>query len=82
MIVDAAFLRGAERQAFAELAQAEGCPFHILACEAPVDELRRRITARQSEGSDASEATLAVLEQQLGWMEPLSDGERARALPA
>ena len=82
VIVDAAFLRGAERQAFAELAQAEGCPFHILACEAPVDELRRRITARQSEGSDASEATLAVLEQQLGWLEPLSDGERARALPA
>ena len=81
VIVDAAFLRETERRAFAELAQAEGCPFHVLACEAPVDELRRRISARQAAASDASEATLAVLEQQLGWREALSDGERALALP-
>jgi predicted kinase len=80
VIVDAAFLREAERQSFAELAQAEGCPFHILACEAPVHELRRRITARQAVGNDASEATLAVLEQQLGWLEPLSANERGFTL--
>ena len=43
-----------------------------------MDELRRRITARQAAGSDASEATLAVLEQQRGWLEPLSEGERAQ----
>jgi uncharacterized protein len=82
VLVDAAFLREAERQAFAELAQAEGCPFHILACEAPPDELRHRISARQAAGRDASEATLAVLEQQFGWLEPLTGGERALALPA
>ncbi|MGM9428102.1 AAA family ATPase [Hydrogenophaga sp. MI9] len=82
VIVDAAFLREAERQAFAELAQAEGCPFHILACEAPPDELRRRIGARQAAGTDASEATLAVLEQQFGWLEPLTDGERASVVGA
>jgi uncharacterized protein len=82
VVVDAAFLREGERQAFADLAQAEGCPFHILACEAPPEELRRRISARQASGRDASEATLAVLDQQLGWLEPLGDGERARALPA
>ncbi|MFP8776941.1 AAA family ATPase [Hydrogenophaga sp. RWCD_12] len=81
VIVDAAFLREAERQAFAELAQAEACPFHILACEAPPDELRRRINARQAAGSDASEATLAVLEQQFGWLEPLTVAERAASLP-
>ena len=82
VVVDAAFLRAAERRAFAELAQAEGCPFHILACEAPLDELRRRIGARQAAGKDASEATLAVLDQQLGWLEPLTAAERALALPA
>jgi hypothetical protein len=81
VIVDAAFLREAERRAFAELAEAEGCPFHILACEAPADELRRRIGARQAAGRDASEATLAVLEQQFGWLEPLAPQERAAALP-
>ena len=31
VVVDAAFLREAERRSFAELALAEGCPFHILA---------------------------------------------------
>ena len=79
VVVDAAFLRESERRAFAELAQAEGCPFHILACEAPHDELRRRIGARQAAGQDASEATLAVLEQQFGWLEPLTGAERAQA---
>ena len=82
VVVDAAFLRAAERRAFAELAQTEGCPFHILACEAPPDELRRRIGARQASGQDASEATLAVLEQQFGWLEPLGEGERSRSLTA
>jgi aminoglycoside phosphotransferase family enzyme len=77
VLVDAAFLRRAERQAFAELAQTEGCPFHILACEAAPEVLRQRISARQAAGGDASEATLAVLEQQFGWLEPLTDTERA-----
>jgi uncharacterized protein len=81
VLVDAAFLRRAEREAFAALAQTSGCAFHILAPEAPVEVLRERITERQRRGADASEATLAVLEQQLGWQEPLTDDERARCLP-
>ena len=81
VLVDAAFLRHHERQAFAELARATGCPFHILATEAPLEVLKARITARQAQGSDASEATVAVLEQQLGWLEPLDEFERERCLP-
>lgn len=81
VIVDAAFLRQHERQAFADMARAQGVPVAILACEAPVDVLRERIRARQAAGSEASEATLAVLEQQLGWAEPLTGSERACALP-
>jgi aminoglycoside phosphotransferase family enzyme len=81
VLVDAAFLRQRERQAFADLAVAQAVPFHILAPEAPVAVLRARISARQARGNDASEATLAVLEQQLGWVEPLSDAERAHRLP-
>lgn len=80
VLVDAAFLRAAERVDFAALAQGSGVPFHILACEAPVEVLRQRITERQARGADASEATLAVLEQQLGWLEPLSADERAWCL--
>ncbi|HMN93983.1 MAG TPA: AAA family ATPase [Hydrogenophaga sp.] len=81
VVVDAAFLRQHERQAFADLAKAQGVPFAILACVAPVEVLRERIRARQAGGRDASEATLAVLEQQLGWAEPLTDSERACTLP-
>ncbi|AOW12692.1 hypothetical protein LPB72_16880 [Hydrogenophaga crassostreae] len=76
VLVDAAFLRRSERDAFAALAMAADCPFHILAPEAPIDVLRARITARQATGTDASEATVAVLEQQLGWLEPLAPEER------
>lgn len=80
VLVDAAFLRASERADFAALAQGAGVTFHILACEAPVEVLRQRITERQARGADASEATVAVLEQQLGWLEPLSADERARSL--
>lgn len=69
VIVDAAFLRRAEREDFLQLAKRLGVPFDILAPTAPLEELRRRIQARQGTG-DASEATLAVLEKQLEWIEP------------
>lgn len=81
VLVDAAFLRQHERAAFAALAGARGVPFHLLAPEAPAAVLRERIAARQARGGDASEATLAVLEQQLGWVEPLTPAERAQCLP-
>jgi hypothetical protein len=72
-IVDAAFLRRAERERFRHLAEAAGVPFAILFCAAPVDELRRRLAGRVG---DASEATDAVLEQQLDWLEPLTAAEQ------
>ncbi len=75
VIVDAAFLRRDERAAFRALAAGLGVDFGILACEAPVDELRRRLLERRG---DASEATVEVLERQLGWFEPLAADERAR----
>ena len=77
VIVDAAFLKRAERRTFAALADELGIPFDILACAAPVDALRERLAARRD---DASEATAAVLEQQQTWLEPLDDAERARAV--
>jgi aminoglycoside phosphotransferase family enzyme/predicted kinase len=79
VIVDAAFLKRAERHAFAALATRLGLRFGILACEAPLEQLRQRIAERQAQGHDASEATLAVLEQQLGWLEPLNAAERLSA---
>ncbi len=61
-IVDAAFLRRAERTAVAAAAVAAGAAFSGLWLEAPADTLRQRIAQRQG---DASDADLAVLRLQL-----------------
>jgi aminoglycoside phosphotransferase family enzyme/predicted kinase len=74
VIVDAAFLRRAERDAFRRLACELGVEFSLLYASAPVDQLRQRILARRG---DASEATVEVLERQRGWFEPPAADENA-----
>ncbi len=75
VLVDAAFLKRSERDAFRALARQHGVEFSILAPQAELAVLRQRIVARQSAGTDASEATLQVLERQLQWIEPLGADE-------
>jgi hypothetical protein len=72
VIVDAAFLRRAERDDFRRLAGNRGLPFGILACAAPADVLERRLAARRG---DASEADASVLAAQRQWLEPLGVDE-------
>jgi predicted kinase len=76
VVVDAAFLRRAERDRFRGLAAELGVSCAILAPQASPQVLRERILARQQQGLDASEATLAVLEQQMHWIEPLTADEQ------
>lgn len=73
VIVDAAFLRRTERADFRRLAATHGVAFAILACAAPIDELRRRLAGRNGDASEADEGVLAA---QLPWLEPLADEER------
>lgn len=73
-IVDAAFLKRAERDIFRSLAHRLAVPFAIIAPDATPEEMARRIAARQG---DASEATVAVLEQQLRCFEPPGADETA-----
>jgi aminoglycoside phosphotransferase family enzyme/predicted kinase len=75
VLVDATFLRRADRDAFRALAQAAGCRFLVVACEAPADILRARVAARAAEGRDPSEAGREVLERQLATIEPLAPAE-------
>ena len=82
VIVDAAFLRRNERQAFRALAASLHVPFAILDCTADEGELRRRVGARLGAGRDASEADLAVLERQIAFREPLDSQERSMAIGA
>ena len=80
VIVDAAFLRRAERNNFRSLAAELGVPFALLHCHASPALLRQRVAARDVSGHDASEADVAVLEGQLARHEPLAADEHAAVL--
>jgi predicted kinase len=75
VIVDAAFLRRAQRAPFRKLAAQYGAHFVVLDCRAPETVLRARIKSRLSAGNDASEATASVLDYQLQTHEALDDAE-------
>jgi uncharacterized protein len=76
VLVDATFLKRADRDVFRDLAAELGASFVILAPQATPKQLRARILARNAQGTDASEATLAVLAQQLREVEPLGTDEK------
>ena len=78
LIIDAAFLKRAERDDFHTLAANHGAGFAILACAAPYEALVERLGKRRG---DASEATVEVLEKQVEWIEPLSPAELEHVLP-
>ncbi len=75
VIVDATFLKQSDRQAFASLAKNLGVPFVIVACHAPEAVMQERVSQRQRIGRDASDADVAILQQQLATAEPLTSHE-------
>jgi len=80
IVVDAAFLRRAERLRFAALAASLAAPFAILHCHADTTVLRRRIEARRERGDDASEADVDVLARLSRVAELLDDCELASTI--
>jgi aminoglycoside phosphotransferase family enzyme/predicted kinase len=80
VIVDGAFLKQNEREQFCQLAHELGTPFAIASLQANAETLRARITQRQSDANDASEANLAVLESLQEKQEALSPKERLHAV--
>ncbi|MEO5660153.1 MAG: AAA family ATPase [Polaromonas sp.] len=79
VILDAAFLRRAERMQALALARELGVPFAIVVCDAPPNVLRERLLARQG---DASEASVAVLDHKRSDAEPLAGEELGFAVDA
>jgi len=75
VVVDAASLRRAERDAMRALASARGAAFHLLRCSAPAAVLQARVQARWAGGADPSDATPAVLAEQQAWAEWPGDDE-------
>ncbi|MCA9477440.1 MAG: ATP-binding protein, partial [Nitrospira sp.] len=76
VIVDATFLRQQHRLKFFRMAQRLDVPFCILNVTAPESVRSQRIEARQQEGRDASEATVAVMQRQVQQDEPFAPDER------
>lgn len=80
VIVDAAFLKQAQRQTFQGLAEQLGVPFAILDFRCDSQQLQRRIRERQKKNQDASDADLAVLQHQQSTQECLTEAERKTTL--
>lgn len=72
VVIDATFLQRKRRAIFETLAAQMKVSYAIIACVAPVAELRRRIENR---GPDPSEATVDVLKLQLENHDPLTAAE-------
>jgi len=75
VVLDATFLKAADRRACRELAGRLGVQFFILDCQASEAVLRERIVARLASGNDPSEAGLKVLAAQMAGAEALETEE-------
>jgi aminoglycoside phosphotransferase family enzyme len=80
VMLDAAFLKAADRAAAISLAREVASPCVLLQVNAETKVMRDRIRRRLLRRSDASEAGLAVLEHQLATAEPLTDAEQEIAI--
>ena len=81
MIADATFLRRRHRHLFLDLAARLDVKPVILDCTAPVAILQARIRRRAAEQKDASDADLAVLQQQLDGHDELDEREYRFVIP-
>jgi len=80
VLVDATFLKRAQRAMFLALGQELGRPCRILALEAPLDVLQARLGERARADSDASDADSDTLDLQLAQRESFSDDEMAHVV--
>ena len=80
VIVDASFLRRADRQLVFKLAERQAVAFAFVDTRADRDELRRRLRERVISGKDASEADISVLGYQFENADALDDAEREQTV--
>ncbi len=76
VLIDATFLKQRQRHQFYTVAKSLDIPFSILHCETNHETLQQRIQQRSHEGTDASEADIKVLKQQLKNQDPLQAEEK------
>lgn len=76
VILDATYLKAAQREAAHQLAKQHACPFYIIDIECPSKVLEQRLLERNRLGNDVSEATLEVLHAQQSHAETLTTEEK------
>jgi len=79
-VVDAAFLKSAQRKLFLDYAECAKIGKLILSFDVDEEVLRKRIDQRVKRGGDPSEADGLVLDNQLEVVEPLSPSESEQML--
>jgi len=77
-ILDATFLKRAERDAARNMAKQAGHSCLILGCRAAPEELHARVTRRLASGNDAAEADANILQNQMQWLEVPQADEAVR----
>lgn len=80
VVVDATFLRVSQRQPFIQLAIDHQYPFVIVDVWAPQEVLAQRIEWRAKQRTDASDATVGVMEEQKAIEDPFTEDERPHVL--
>jgi aminoglycoside phosphotransferase family enzyme/predicted kinase len=76
VVVDATFLRRADRQLYRALAGRLDVRFAVLACACDEPQARLRLESRRRQGQDPSDADDDVLTRQLAEIEPIDAEER------
>jgi aminoglycoside phosphotransferase family enzyme/predicted kinase len=76
VVVDAAFLKKADRAVFRQIANQAGAAFFILSPRATLEQLGERIATRRAKHRDASEATPEVLKKQMAEIEAVDATEQ------
>ena len=77
VVVDAALLRQAEREALRALARRLGMPFLLVECVAGQQQIEQRLAARAAAGTDVSDAGIEVQRRQRELAEPVPAGWEA-----
>jgi hypothetical protein len=80
VIIDATFLDASHREMFQALALRRRCRFLIVSCVSDAATLETRLATRARSNLDPSEATQAVLDQQLRYHQPLTAEELLHAV--
>ncbi|MDX1299242.1 MAG: AAA family ATPase [Pseudomonas sp.] len=75
VVIDATYLKQAQREAASQVAEAYGVPFLILDCCAPDEIISSWLEQRKAAGTDPSDATMEVVRTQQTSREPLSADE-------